>query len=138
MKSCDKNAAEKLTYPDKLYTEIFEDTVRQVKSRVDIYCAGVAVTFKQLDDMSNSFANFLKEQGLKPGGVAGVNLPNVLANYISVIGIIKAGCVVSGVSPFLSQRELEFQLNDSGAKGLVTMMSSRPMSDRSWATLVLR
>lgn len=122
LKFYDKHVPEKLTYaPDLLITDMFRETVAQVKDKVAIYYAGKPVTFGKLDRMSNKFANFLRERGLKQGDVVGVDLPNVLANYISVMGILKAGCVVFGVSALLSPRELEFQLNNSGVKALVTI-----------------
>jgi len=64
---------------------------------------------------------FSKKSGLKPGDTVGVNLPNIPAFYISIIGIQKAGCVLTGISPLLQPEELEYQLNDSGAKLLVTL-----------------
>jgi long-chain acyl-CoA synthetase len=88
---------------------------------VAVYYMGAKVTYGELDRLSNKFAHFLKETGLKPGDVVGVNLPNIPAYYISIVGIQKAGCVLSGVSPLLSPKELEYQINDSGAKVLVTL-----------------
>ena len=79
------------------------------------------ISFAELDLLSNKFAHFLKKSGIEPGDVVGVNLPNIPAFYIAVIGIQKAGCVLSGVSPLLSPEELEYQLNDSGAKALLTL-----------------
>ena len=121
LKFYDKHVPEKLKYPKKLYSEVFRETVGKVKDRVAVYYAGAPITFAELDIMSNRFANFLKEQGLKPGDVVGVNMPNIPAYYISILGILKAGCVLTGVSPLLTQRELEYQLNDSGAKALVAL-----------------
>jgi len=82
---------------------------------------GRAITFGELDLLSNKFARFLQESGLRRGEVVGVHLPNIPAFYIAVIGVQKAGCVLSGVSPLLSAKELEYQLNDSEAKALVTL-----------------
>ena len=121
LKHYDKHVPEKLKYYNKLYSELFRETVEKVKDRVAVYYAGAPITFAELDTMSNRFANFLREKGLKPGDVVGVNLPNVPAYYISILGILKAGCVLTGVSPLLTQRELEYQLNDSGAMALVAM-----------------
>ncbi|MGD0856016.1 MAG: AMP-binding protein [Dehalococcoidia bacterium] len=121
LRSYDKHVPEKLTFPDKLYTDLFYEAVKRVGNRVAIYYSGLPITYDQLDTMTNKFANFLIGQGLEPGDVVGVNLPNVLANYISIIGTLKAGCVLSGVSPLLTQSELEYQLNNSGAKALVTI-----------------
>jgi long-chain acyl-CoA synthetase len=82
---------------------------------------GRGITYQELDNLSTRFAHFLKKSGLQPGDTVGVNLPNIPAYYISIIGIQKAGCVLTGVSPLLQSAELEYQLNDSGAKLLVTL-----------------
>jgi long-chain acyl-CoA synthetase len=121
LKHYDKNVPEKLKYPSRLYSEVFQETLGKVRDRVAIYYAGAPITFSELDAMSSSFANFLRERGLKQGDVVGVNLPNVPAYFIAILGIMKAGCVLTGVSPLLTQRELEYQLNDSGAKALVAL-----------------
>lgn len=121
LKHYDKHISDKLTYTNKLYSDLFSEAVGKVRNRVAIYYHGLPVTYDQLDKMSNKFANFLNAQGAKQGDVVGINLPNVLANYISIIGILKAGCVVSGVSPLLTPKEIEFQLNNSGVKILVTI-----------------
>ena len=47
-------------------------------------------------------------------------MPNIPAYLISFVGAQKVGCVTSGVSPLLTEAELEHQLNDSGASVLVT------------------
>ncbi|MCX6001351.1 MAG: AMP-binding protein, partial [Chloroflexi bacterium] len=103
------------------YPGMYRENFPKFKDMVAIHYAGTAISFTQLERMSNQFANFLMKQGLKKGDVVGVNLPNVPAYYISVLGTLKAGCVLSGVSPLLTQRELEYQLNNSGAKVLVAM-----------------
>ena len=122
LKFYDKHVPEKLTYPEnKLITDLFRESVEKVKDKVAVYYAGKGTAFGELDALSSKFANFLIQQGLKQGDVIGVYMPNVLANYITGMGILKAGCVVSGVSPLLSHKELDFQLNNSGAKALVAI-----------------
>ncbi|MDP2862259.1 MAG: AMP-binding protein, partial [Desulfobacterales bacterium] len=59
--------------------------------------------------------------GLKKGDVVGINLPNIPEYVIAWLGTLKAGCVVSGVSPLLSPEEMQYQLSDSKAKALVTL-----------------
>jgi long-chain acyl-CoA synthetase len=82
---------------------------------------GIEVTFAQLDIYANKFANMLIQNGLKKGDVVGINLPNIPEYVIAWLGTLKAGCVVSGVSPLLSPEEMQYQLNDSKAKALVTL-----------------
>jgi acyl-CoA synthetase (AMP-forming)/AMP-acid ligase II len=117
----DEHVPHSLNYSDKTYAELFREATDQVPSRVAVYYMGRGITYQELDNLSARFAHFLKKSGLQPGDTVGVNLPNIPAYYISIIGIQKAGCVLTGVSPLLQSAELEYQLNDSGAKLLVTL-----------------
>ena len=121
LKFYDKHVPPNLEYPDKTYLEYFREAVESVPRKVAVYYMGRGITFHELDRLSDKFARFLQHAGLQPGDTVGVHLPNLPAYYISIIGIQKAGCVLSGVSPLLQLKELEYQLNDSGAKCLVTL-----------------
>ncbi len=78
---------------------------------------GVEINYRELDEMSNRFANMLIEQGFKKGDVVGINMPNIPEYVIALVGAQKAGCVVSGVSPLHSAMQIQYQLNDLGSGG---------------------
>jgi long-chain acyl-CoA synthetase len=82
---------------------------------------GKALTFAQLDVQSRSFANYLQTLGLEPGARVAIMLPNVLQFPIAMVGAIRAGCVVVNTNPLYTARELEHQLNDSGASVLIVL-----------------
>jgi len=67
----------------------------------------------------------LIDNGFNKGDIIGINLPNIPEYIIALVGVLKAGCVVSGVSPLLSDIQMQYQLNDLGAGeknvGLVTL-----------------
>ncbi|MBN1573180.1 MAG: AMP-binding protein [Deltaproteobacteria bacterium] len=131
LKFYDKHVKEKLKYPDKTYAELFKEAVKSVgNDHPAIYYMGSKITFGELDHYADKFANFLIKMGLKPGDTVGVNLPNIPAYYISIVGIQKAGCILTGVSPLLSAEELEYQLNDSEAKVLVTLDALLPRVEK--------
>ena len=117
----DDHVSEHLEYPQKNYAELFYETTANIPTTVAVYYMGRGITYHELDTLSNRFAHFLLKSGLKPGDTVGVNLPNIPAYYIAIIGIQKAGCVLTGVSPLLQPKEIEYQLNDSEAKLLVTL-----------------
>jgi long-chain acyl-CoA synthetase len=121
LKFYDKHVPPNLNYPSKTFVELFQGAVGAVPDKALVNYMGASLSFRELDELSNKFANFLKARGLKPGDVVGVNLPNLPAYYIAIIGILRAGCLLSGVSPLLSAKEVEYQLNDSGAKVLLTL-----------------
>lgn len=121
LKHYDDHVPETLEYPEISYPAMFAETVRAAGKETAVNYLGAAITFNELDELSNRVARYLKSRGLMPGDVVGVHCPNVPAYFISVLGILKAGCVLSGMSPLLTSKELAYQLNDSGAKVLVTL-----------------
>jgi len=57
----------------------------------------------------------LIKKGIKKGDVVGINIPNIPEYVYSVVGALKAGCIVSGVSPLMSELQMHYQINDLGA-----------------------
>jgi long-chain acyl-CoA synthetase len=121
LKFYDKGVKPKLEYPRISYAQYAREAFETVPDRVALYYLGRSIKFRDLDILSNRFAHFLIENGCRAGDVVGVHSPNIPASYISSIGVQKAGCVFTGVSALLTAEELEYQLNDSGAKVLVTL-----------------
>lgn len=99
------------------YTEAIRRTFQEVPNKMAFAFMGTEMTFKELDEYSNQVANVLIENGFKKGDVLGINLPNIPEYIIALLGGLKAGCVVSGVSPLLSAVQIEYQLNDLGSGG---------------------
>ncbi len=80
------------------------------------------LTFAEIDALSDDFAFFLRERlGLEAGDVVAVMGPNCLAYPIAAYGIMKAGCVFTGLNPLYTGEEARFQLADSQAKALVVV-----------------
>ncbi len=100
---------------------LFEDSFRRFAERNAYLYMGQALTFAQLDVQSRSFANYLQTLGLEPGARVAIMLPNVLQFPIAMIGALRAGYVVVNTNPLYTARELEHQLNDSGASVLIVL-----------------
>jgi long-chain acyl-CoA synthetase len=75
-----------------LYPESFREAVAGDPDRVTVHYAGSPITFAELDQMSNRLANFLRAMDIRPGEVVGVNLPNLPAYYMAIIGIYATFC----------------------------------------------
>jgi long-chain acyl-CoA synthetase len=81
---------------------------------------GVTLSYDAVDRLSQDFASYLQHVlGLNRGDRVAVMLPNVLQYPIAIFGILRAGMVVVNVNPLYTPRELEHQLNDSGARAIV-------------------
>ncbi|MBN1881195.1 MAG: AMP-binding protein [Deltaproteobacteria bacterium] len=103
------------------YVDAIRPTFKQFPQKAAMAFMGVEITFAELEAYANRFANMLKEHGIGKGDVVGVNLPNIPEYVIAWLGALKAGCVVSGVSPLLMSEGMQYQLKDSKAKCLVTL-----------------
>ncbi len=99
------------TYPEFM-REIFD----KYPDVMALSYQGLEMTFNDVDKRSNRFANMLIENGFKKGDAVGINLPNIPEYIYSVVGTLKAGCIVSGVSPLMSDVQMQYQLSDL-AKG---------------------
>ena len=100
---------------------LFEDSFKRFAQRTAYLYMGRALTYAQLDAQSRNFANYLQTLGLAPGARVAIMLPNVLQFPIAMIGALRAGYVVVNTNPLYTARELEHQLNDSGADVLIVL-----------------
>ena len=81
-----------------------------------------SLTYRQIDQMSDAFAAHLRENlRLEAGDRVALQMPNCLSYPITMIGVLKAGCVVVNTNPLYTTEEMEHQFNDSGAKVLVVV-----------------
>lgn len=103
----------------KTFLEHLDQVVAEYSSKTALHFLGVTLTYQQVMDQANRLANALKARGLGRGDVVAVCMPNMPQYILSVLGGLKAGCAVSGLSPLLTAEEMAYQLKDSGAKALV-------------------
>ena len=117
----DEGVEPEIEIPDKTYLDFLEQGLSKNPERPAFHFLGSTSTFKDLDNFSIRFAAYLAKNGFGTDDVVGINLPNTPQFLIAMAGAIRAGCVVSGVSPLLTPKELTHQLNDSKTKVLVTL-----------------
>lgn len=110
--------------PDQ-YESLVEMFERAVQRHPDIPAyinMGKILTYRKLEERSRAFAAYLQnELRLKKGERIALMMPNLLQYPIALFGALRAGLVVVNVNPLYTPRELEHQLNDSGAKAIVVV-----------------
>lgn len=77
------------------------------------------LTYSQLRDRSNQWANVLASQGIAAGDKVIVLIPRSLDAYVIYLGLIKAGVVVMPGSEMLRAKDIEYRANHAGAKAVV-------------------
>lgn len=102
--------------------ELIESNFRKFAHNPAFTCLNRTLTYRELDELSAQFANYLQQHtDLKAGDRIAIQLPNVLQYPIAMFGAMRAGMVVVNTNPLYTEREMEHQFNDSGAKALVVL-----------------
>ncbi len=99
------------------YANAVRDTFLSFPDKIALAYQGLEISFAEVDNYSNQFANMLIENGFKKGDVVGINLANIPEYVYALLGTLKAGCIVSGVSPLMSELQMHYQINDLGSGG---------------------
>ena len=83
---------------------------------------GVAreITFADFARRSDRLAGALRRQGINPGDRVLVILPRVPEWWEAILGIMKAGAISLPGTTLLMPRDLEYRIQASGAKGIIT------------------
>jgi long-chain acyl-CoA synthetase len=100
---------------------MLEESFQAHRGRPAFVCMGKALTYGEIDEASRAFAAWLQSKGLQRGARVAIMMPNVLQYPVAIAAILRAGFTVVNVNPLYKPRELEFQLNDSGAEAIIVL-----------------
>ncbi|MBX0315127.1 AMP-binding protein [Planococcus glaciei] len=110
-----------LSYPSMPVQEYLTHAYEKFPNKVAIHFLGKDITYHELYDSSKRFANYLQTLGIKKGDRVSIMLPNCPQAVISFYGVLYAGGVVVMTNPLYTEREIAYQMNDSGAKAIVSL-----------------
>ena len=82
---------------------------------------GRHISYKEFDDLANSFAQFLRQAGIGKGDRVALFLPTSPNFAVAYMGVSKLGAATTACSPAFKEMELAYQLNDSQARVLVCL-----------------
>ena len=102
-------------------TQMLEQSFKTNRYLPFSVCMDRWMTYGELDHLSAALASWFQQQGLEPGARIAIMLPNVPQFAVTMAAILRAGYVCVNVNPLYTARELEHQLKDSGAVGMVIL-----------------
>jgi len=121
-------------YPKMNAARLLADAAAKHPSRPAVDFLGARLTYAQLLDACYRFANALRTFGVARGDRVAIMLPNCPAAVIAHFGTLMAGAIVVQTNPLYKAHELKFQLNDAGAKLLVTLDQLYPRFRPIWSS----
>jgi long-chain acyl-CoA synthetase len=102
-------------------THLLEEAFRKFADRKAYVCMDKSITYGELDTLSAQMGAWLQNKGLKQGARVAIMLPNVLQYPVAMAAVLRAGYTIVNVNPLYTPRELQHQLNDSGAEAIVVL-----------------
>ncbi len=116
-----------LDYPRIPVFKLLENTAEKYPRRDALIFIGKKITYSELLKLSNQFAHSLARLGIKRGDRVALYLPNTPHIVIAYYGTLKTGAIVVNTNPLYTERELRYQLEDSGASTIVTLDLKRAL-----------
>lgn len=110
---------------------MFEQACAQYAERVAFTALGQDISFRQVEQMSAALAaHLVHDCQMQAGERIAIQLPNIGQYPIAAWGALRAGLVIVNTNPLYTERELEHQFNDSGARALVVMAELLPQVEK--------
>jgi non-ribosomal peptide synthetase component F len=124
----------KIDYPkDKSITELFEEYAEINPEKTALIYEQTQLTYNELNERSNQFANYLISKKIKSGTLIPVCIERSPEMIIAIFGILKSGCAYVPIDPEYPTERMQFMLEDTEAKIVVTSKKTRsklPESDK--------
>ncbi|MEJ2477862.1 MAG: AMP-binding protein, partial [Desulfobacterales bacterium] len=119
--SYEKGVPEFVEYEDVCLPAFLERSAERFPDRSALNFQGYRIAFRQLKEMVDRFASALSAFGVTRGDRVALLLPNTIPCVAAYYAVLKIGAIAVMNNPLYSDRELDHQFNDSGAKLLVTL-----------------
>ena len=119
LKSYPPGVAERIEIPLKSLNEFFDEATEKWGERTAIIFYGKKVSYKELREKVDRFACALSHIGVKKGDRVALLLLNSPEHIIAFYGVLKAGAIVTAISPVYVSSEIKHQLQDSGAETII-------------------
>lgn len=96
------------------------------------------ITFSEMKTLTDNLARGLIDLGVRPGDRVGIILPNIPQFILAFYAVLKAGGVVTAINPQYKQRELEYQLRDSGTQVVISLAAHQELLEEIRITTPIR
>src|SRR5690349_4271414 len=98
----------------------FSQIASELPGNIAIAAGPRQVSYRELEERSNSLANFLLANGASAGGPVAVLTDDRVEILIAVLGILKAGCVFAPLDPNIPDKRLEAMISLLGPEWFIT------------------
>ena len=108
-------------YPEQTLLDLLSENAHSHPAHPITYLKGRAMTYAQLDRLSDDCGAAFAALGVRPGDRVAIGLPNLPQFLIAEFGAWKAGAMVCPFNPTYTEHELEDALNTTEAEWVITL-----------------
>ena len=105
----------------KSVAEFLDKKLSEFSDGIAYINMGKSLTYKEIDDLSLTFASYLQNLGLKKGDRIAVQMPNLLQYPVAMFGALRAGLIIVNTNPLYTPDEMKHQFKDSGVKAIIIL-----------------
>ncbi|MFQ5741398.1 MAG: amino acid adenylation domain-containing protein [Acidobacteriota bacterium] len=126
-----------------LLQHVLAESAGRLPDQTALLCRGRAISYRQLDKLSDQLAQTLLEEGVERGGRVGICLSKSIEAVVAVFGILKCGAAYVPLDYFSPPSRLALIAGDCGIQALITTtrkasrILAEPRSDESVKVLIL-
>lgn len=110
-----------VNYDTKPLHQFLSENAERYKEKKALHFMGKELSFAELYTQAQKLACYFQSLGLEKGDRVAIMLPNCPQAVISYYATLMAGGTVVQTNPLYMERELDYQLNDSGATFIVCL-----------------
>lgn len=117
-------------YSYKNFYEVLQENAKKFGKKTILFEEDRKITHKELKHYVDSLARYLELIGIRKGDHVALLLTNSKEFIISLLAISKLGAVTIPINTFLKKQEIEYILQNSDSKVLITQTKfSKEVSD---------
>ncbi|NQU30659.1 MAG: long-chain fatty acid--CoA ligase [Anaerolineae bacterium] len=121
LKNYDVGVPRNIDYPQKPLFHFLEDAAQKYPDKACTIFKGAEVTYKEMDEITDTLAGALADLGVKKGDRVGIFMPNTPQFVMAYYGVLKAGGVVVASNPLYTASEIAHQAKDAGIEIMLVM-----------------
>ncbi|CAG0937720.1 enterobactin synthetase component F [Thermoflexales bacterium] len=133
----DWNATQRAYPHDRSLAELFEEQVARTPEAVAVVWNQQHLTYQALNQRANQLARCLQSRDVGPGTLVGLCLERSLDLIVSLWGILKAGGAYVPLDPTYTAQRLDFIVEDTRIKLLLSHSALVPLLAASQAPVLL-
>jgi amino acid adenylation domain-containing protein len=121
---------------DLRFDELFDEQAGRSPNETAVIFEGESLNYRELQEKSNQIARYLQKRGIGPEVLVGVGLHRSLHMIAGLIGVNKAGGAYVPLDVHFPQERLQYLVEDSGPKVILTDESNAHLWRHTGAELV--